>query len=254
VTKPELRAANQAQAVNPKTGPRRGAELSNSASILRFPESTTIGTEIRDKLKLSATIIALKRAMDIAVAGLALVLLSPLLLTVGALIRLTSAGPALFRQRRTGLNGAEFTIFKFRTMYSELQDVTGVRHTVQDDPRVTQIGRVLRKYSIDELPQLLNVLAGDMSIVGPRAHAVGMLALGVPYNQFVRDYDLRHLVRPGLTGQAQVRGFRGEVVDEAHARGRIAEDLDYVRNMSLLRDVKIMLLTLPAVLSGKAAC
>ena len=233
--------------------PRRGADPSHSASILRFPDSQFASGELRAALARMGRTVALKRAMDIVVASAALVLLSPALLIVAGLIRLTSAGPAIFRQRRTGQDGKEFVIFKFRTMYSELQDVSGVKHTVQDDPRVTAIGRFLRKYSIDELPQLANVLWGDMSIVGPRAHAVGMLALGVPYDQFVRDYDLRHLVKPGLTGQAQVKGYRGEVCDEAHARGRIAEDLDYVRNLSLWRDVKIMALTLPAVISGKSA-
>jgi polysaccharide biosynthesis protein PslA len=232
---------------------RRAAESSGSAAILRFPEAQNLASEIRGRLEVEKSVVAWKRVMDIVVAVCALIVLSPLLMTVAALIRLTSSGPAVFRQRRTGLNGIEFTILKFRTMYSELQDVSGVKHTVQDDPRVTAIGRILRKYSIDELPQLFNVLRGEMSIVGPRAHAVGMLALGVPYNQFVRDYDLRHLVKPGLTGQAQVKGYRGEVSDEAHARGRIVEDLDYVRNLSLWRDVKIMALTLPAVVSGKAA-
>lgn len=231
---------------------RRSVE-GQTASILRFPESQSVAGEIRSRLDRKEWTIAAKRAMDVVVAVSALIVLALPLLIVAGLIRLTSSGPAVFRQRRTGLNGTEFTILKFRTMYAELQDVSGVKHTVQDDPRVTPIGKALRKYSIDELPQLINVVTGDMSIVGPRAHAVGMLALGTPYDQLVRDYDLRHMVKPGLTGQAQVKGYRGEVVDEAHARGRVAEDLDYVRNLSLWRDLKILALTLPAVVSGRAA-
>jgi polysaccharide biosynthesis protein PslA len=233
--------------------PRQGAEASPSAEIFRFPESASLANDIKAALQRQGSIIVCKRVLDIVIASAALILLAPLLLLIAGLIRLTSQGPAVFRQRRTGLNGVEFTIYKFRTMYAELQDVSGVKHTVKDDPRVTPIGRILRKLSIDELPQLLNVISGDMALVGPRAHAVGMLALGVPYNQFVRDYDLRHLVKPGLTGQAQIKGFRGEIDDEAHARGRIAEDLDYIKNLSILRDVWIMVLTLPAVISGRAA-
>lgn len=244
--------AVQEQTNGPGALNARRASQPVSAEILKFPE-TLVASEIRTYLEGAATTIRAKRAMDIVVAALALAVLSPFLLMFAALIRLHSAGPAIFRQQRTGLNGREFTIYKFRTMYSELADPTGVKHTVQDDPRVTPIGRFLRKYSIDELPQLVNVLKGDMSIVGPRAHAVGMLALGVPYNQFVRDYDLRHLVKPGLTGQAQIKGFRGEVCDEAHARGRVAEDLDYLRRLSIWRDLWIMAMTLPAVISGRSA-
>jgi lipopolysaccharide/colanic/teichoic acid biosynthesis glycosyltransferase len=238
---------------SPRAAKARRGEASLSAEILAFPETPSAANEISAHLANNAMMIRLKRVMDIGIALCALIVFSPFLILIASLIRLTSAGPALFRQRRTGLNGREFTILKFRTMYSELEDRSGVKHTVQDDPRVTPVGRFLRKYSIDELPQLWNVVVGDMSIVGPRAHAVGMLALGVPYDEYVRDYNLRHLVRPGLTGQAQVKGYRGEVCDEAHARGRVAEDLDYVRNVSLWRDVKIMALTLPAVLSGRAA-
>ena len=247
----EQAAAQELKPTESQGLPRR-ASVPASAEILRFPE-TPLAIEIKSFLQGAAATVRMKRVMDIAVALCALTVLSPFLLLFAALIRLTSSGPAVFRQQRTGLNGKEFTILKFRTMYSELADPSGVKHTVQDDPRVTPIGRFLRKFSIDELPQLVNVLKGEMSIVGPRAHAVGMLALGVPYNQFVRDYDLRHLVKPGLTGQAQIKGYRGEVVDEAHARGRVAEDLDYVRNLSIWRDIKIMILTLPAVISGKAA-
>lgn len=234
-------------------GVRSRAADQATAEILRFPDTAPLAQDFEAILTRKSRTLTLKRVMDVVVASIALVLLSPLLLVTAGMIRLTSAGPAVFRQRRTGLNGKEFTILKFRTMYCDLQDVSGVKHTVKDDPRVTPVGSVLRKLSIDELPQLLNVLHGDMSLVGPRAHPVGMLALGVPYGQFVRGYDLRHVLKPGLTGQAQIKGYRGEVADEAHARGRIAEDLDYIRNVSIGRDLKILVLTLPAVISGRAA-
>jgi polysaccharide biosynthesis protein PslA len=223
------------------------------AEILRFPDTGRASLELRQLISSRGLTLTAKRTLDVLVAGAAVLVLAVPLLLIAALVRVTSAGPAIFRQKRTGLNGSDFTILKFRTMYVELQDHTGIRHTVENDPRVTPVGKVLRKLSLDELPQLLNVLWGDMSIVGPRAHAVGMLALGVPYNVLVNEYDLRHLVRPGITGQAQINGYRGEVNDETHARGRIAEDLDYVRNMSIWRDLKIMALTLPAVMSGRAA-
>lgn len=237
----------------PGAAPFKSAAKQTSAEIFRFPDPAPVGADLKTHLRRKTATLTAKRVLDVAIGSLALLILSPLLLLLAGLIRLTSAGPAVFRQRRTGLNGDAFTIFKFRTMYCDLQDVSGVKHTIQDDPRVTPIGRLLRKLSIDELPQLWNVVRGDMSLVGPRAHPVGMLALGVPYGQFVREYDLRHLVKPGLTGQAQIKGYRGEVTDEAHARGRVAEDLDYIRNVSIWRDLKIMVLTLPAVISGRAA-
>lgn len=223
------------------------AAPARSADIVRFPDAFPQQGAARQ------TSLSYKRSLDVVVGGLALIALSVPMALIAVLVRVTSRGPAIFVQPRAGLNGTPFTCYKFRTMYVDQQDVSGLKHTVENDPRVTPLGRVLRKLSLDELPQLFNVLMGDMSIVGPRAHAVGMLALGVPYNVLVKDYDRRHLVRPGMTGLAQVRGFRGEVCDEAHARGRIAADLEYIGKASLWLDLKLMALTIPAVMSGRAA-
>jgi lipopolysaccharide/colanic/teichoic acid biosynthesis glycosyltransferase len=222
------------------------------ADVLPFPELTQAAV-LRDVVRQKSRTQNVKRATDFFVASVALVMLSPLLLLIAALVRLTSRGPALFQQPRTGLNGTTFTVLKFRSMYVELQDVSGLKHTVEADPRVTPLGRILRKFSLDELPQLLNVLRGEMSIVGPRAHAVNMLALGVPYDVLVKSYELRHLVKPGITGLAQVRGYRGEVTDENHARNRIQADLEYVRTANFWLDLQVMLKTIPAVISGRAA-
>lgn len=186
----------------------------------------------------------LKRAMDIVGAGLALVVFGPLLLLTAVAIRLTSRGPALFKQQRHGIDGSVFKIYKFRTMYADQADESGVRQTAENDPRVTPLGRVLRRTNIDELPQLWNVLIGDMSLVGPRPHPVGMRAGGQQYEDLVLAYPLRHLMKPGITGLAQVKGFRGGTVALKHARMRVACDLAYIANSSFFLDCKILLQTI----------
>jgi lipopolysaccharide/colanic/teichoic acid biosynthesis glycosyltransferase len=185
----------------------------------------------------------LNTVFDISVAGMALVLLAPLFLVIALAIKLSSPGPVMFRQDRYGLDGQLFRIFKFRTMATEACDKSGVCQTVKDDPRVTRIGRLLRKTSFDELPQLFNILKREMSVVGPRPHVPGMLANGVPYEEFDPRYMLRHQVRPGLTGLAQVNGFRGETTTETAARGRLDYDLAYIEKRSIGLDVKITLKT-----------
>jgi exopolysaccharide biosynthesis polyprenyl glycosylphosphotransferase len=194
-----------------------------------------------------------KRGFDIVVASLLIVLLSPLLVATALAVKLTSKGPVFFAQRRWGKGNVPFLLYKFRSMHVDLQDRSGIAHTVKNDPRVTAVGRFLRRTSIDELPQLFNVLLGDMSLVGPRAHVLGMHAAGVRYEDLVPEYFARHAVRPGITGLAQVRGLRGEVTDAAHARARVNADLEYIRTFSVLRDIRIMLATIPAVITGKAA-
>ena len=180
-----------------------------------------------------------KRAFDLVVATLALALLSPLLLCVAALIRLDGPGPVLFRQKRYGLNQEPFRIFKFRTMRA-LDDGAVVRQATRTDARVTRIGAHLRRLSIDELPQLLNVLIGDMSIVGPRPHA---LAHDQFYVEKLARYARRHNVRPGITGWAQVSGHRGEIAEDSAMLARLEHDLYYVDNWSLWLDVKIVAMT-----------
>ena len=188
--------------------------------------------------------------MDVAAALAALILLFPILIAIGLLIRLDSPGPVLFRQTRWGKDCSRISVYKFRSMRSDLCDVTGLNQTVQGDPRVTRIGAILRRTNLDELPQLLNVLRGDMSLVGPRCHAIGMLAAGIPYEELVPEYHYRHLVRPGMTGLAQMRGLRGPTDRAAKARARIASDLYYLEHFSIVLDLKIIVGTLVAELRG----
>lgn len=185
-----------------------------------------------------------KRAMDIGIAGSSLVILSPLFLLIAILIKIESRGPVFFTQRRWGMAGRQIKVYKFRSMRDDLCDPTGVQQTVQDDPRITAFGAFLRKSNFDELPQLLNVLLGDMSLVGPRCHAIGMKAAGLQYEELVPAYHERHRMRPGITGLAQMRGLRGPTISRSKSRARIASDLHYIKNFSLLLDIKITFGTL----------
>ncbi|WP_346899251.1 sugar transferase [uncultured Roseibium sp.] len=186
---------------------------------------------------------ALKRSVDIIGASAGLVLLAPLLVVAAVAIKVNSQGPVVFRQKRHGANGTTFEIYKFRTMYVEHCDYSGIRQTVEDDPRVTPVGRFLRQSNFDELPQLINVLRGEMSLVGPRPHVPGMLAAGVPYEELDPRYMHRHKVRPGLTGLAQINGYRGETTTRHAARMRLEFDLAYLERRSFLLDMKIIFRT-----------
>jgi lipopolysaccharide/colanic/teichoic acid biosynthesis glycosyltransferase len=176
-------------------------------------------------------------------AGLALLLLALLMVAIAIAIKITSRGPVLFSQWRYGYRNHRFRIYKFRTMYMHLSDVTGTRQTIERDTRVTPVGRFLRSTSLDELPQLINVLIGDMSLVGPRPHVPGMLAAARPYEDLIPYYFQRHLVRPGITGLAQVNGCRGSTIQANAAIDRIDYDLAYIENWSLWLDIRILLLT-----------
>lgn len=178
--------------------------------------------------------------MDVMMSLCLLVIFAPVFLLTAAAIKATSKGPVLFRQRRVGLNNCEFLVYKFRTMYVERQDLSGVRQTLEDDPRITPIGRLLRRTSVDEVPQILNILKGEMSFVGPRPHVAGMLAGGLPYEQLVPYYGLRHAMKPGLTGWAQANGFRGPTIDPVRARQRVDHDIAYIQNFSLRLDMIII--------------
>ena len=188
--------------------------------------------------------LVVKRALDIALSGLALVVLMPLLVLVAIAVKVTSPGPVLFVQQRPGLHGKLFPMFKFRTMYNHLGDRSGLQQTVKNDQRITKIGAFLRKTSIDELPQLINILLGHMSIVGPRPHPVRMLAGGVDYQDLVPYYAKRWEMRPGLSGWAQVNGLRGPTDRAEVAVARIDHDLAYIQNFSILLDIKIIVATL----------
>ena len=189
--------------------------------------------------------VIVKRLFDIVVSVAALVLLSPLLALVAALIRLDSNGPALFTQRRYGFNQEAFRIFKFRSM-TTMDDGRDIAQAKVRDPRITRIGRFIRRYNVDELPQLINVLRGDMSLVGPRPHALVHDQL---FERKIALYARRHNVKPGITGWAQVNGLRGEIDGPEKIRQRVEHDLYYIDNWSLLFDVWIIFLT---VFSKKA--
>jgi len=197
---------------------------------------------------LSPRDLVVKRLFDVTFAGLALAIFSPLFLLTAVAIKLDSDGPVIFRQRRRGFNGHEFAIYKFRTMTVQ-EDGSTVRQAQRDDARVTWLGRLLRASSIDELPQLINVLTGDMSLVGPRPHAV---AHDDEYGKLIDNYMYRHHVKPGITGWAQIHGFRGET-DVALMARRIQLDLWYINNWSLWLDLKIMARTCVEVLRGRNA-
>ena len=183
--------------------------------------------------------LAEKRAFDLVVASLSLVLLAPFFLLVALAIRLESPGPALFRQTRYGFNQEPFRIFKFRTMRT-LEDGATVRAATRNDPRVTRLGALLRRTSVDELPQLLNVISGEMSIVGPRPQAMAHDQL---YVERIARYARRHNVKPGITGWAQVNGLRGEIRTNEDIQARVEHDLYYVDHWSLWLDLKIVLAT-----------
>lgn len=180
-----------------------------------------------------------KRLVD-AVGSLALIiLLAPLLLTIMALVRLDSPGGAFYRQMRYGRDGKPFQILKFRSM-AQTAPGAGFVQATRGDPRITRIGRFIRRTSLDELPQLFNVLQGNMSMVGPRPHAVEH---NEQYAQLIGGYHGRHRVKPGITGWAQINGFRGETDTVEKMRGRVEYDIFYIENWSLWFDLKIMILT-----------
>ncbi|GJE04194.1 sugar transferase [Methylobacterium isbiliense] len=180
-----------------------------------------------------------KRAVDLIGSGCILLLLAPLLVIVAIAIKLTSPGPVLFRQARHGQGGRIFSICKFRTMIGPSPQPIAIGDPHDHEARQTPLGRVLRRYCIDELPQLLNVLAGDMSLVGPRAHPVGLHVLGILYEDVVPNYHRRHTVKPGMTGLAQVMGLHGIVDSVEHARARQAYDLLYIEHRNTELDVAL---------------
>jgi Undecaprenyl-phosphate glucose phosphotransferase len=186
---------------------------------------------------------------DKIIALLCLFAFLPFMLSIALAIKLDSPGPVLFRQKRLGANNGPFDLLKFRSMYANQADPLGRQLTRDGDPRVTRVGRVLRATSLDELPQLINVLRGDMSLVGPRPHALEARAGGVLYTNAVDNYPLRHRVKPGMTGWAQVNGWRGETTRIEQLKGRVECDLYYVDNWSLSFDLLILLRTVFTVLS-----
>lgn len=215
----------------------------SAAVAVPFGGSILDGLDTEVAVNWRSAHLAVKRLLDILGAGFGLILLSPLLLAVAAIIKLTSAGPVFFRQARTGLDNKPFQIYKFRSMYTDRGDASGVAQTVAGDSRVTPIGRIIRKTSIDELPQLINVLFGDMSLVGPRPHVPGMKAAGVLYEELVPGYERRHAMRPGITGLAQSIGLRGPTTEVEPSVMRVVKDIEYIRDFSIWLDIRILFRT-----------
>jgi len=227
-----------------------------SAASQRFLSDAEHGpSSTGEIIKLSTNVCArpvlskTKRVVDIALALFALIAFLPLFAFVAVLIGATSPGPIIFRQHRTGLGGRLFELRKFRTMYV-VEDGDTIRHATRGDSRVTPIGAILRATSIDELPQLINVLRGDMSLVGPRPHAV---AHDRHYGMLINGYARRFAVKPGITGLAQIRGLRGEIHQLSCMERRVNADCEYIERWSLGRDLRIILLTVPRMLGDPHA-
>jgi Undecaprenyl-phosphate glucose phosphotransferase len=199
---------------------------------------------------LSRIDLAEKRIFDLMFAAIGLVLLTPALICIAAAIKLDSPGPVFFQQRRSGFNQQPFRIFKFRTMRT-LDDGDVIKQATHDDPRITRVGKVLRAWNLDEIPQLFNVLLGDMSLVGPRPHA---LSHNHEYERKISLYARRHNVKPGITGWAQIHGFRGQTDTEDKMRRRVEHDLYYIDHWSLWLDFSIVLRTALSPAAYRNAC
>lgn len=196
---------------------------------------------------------AVKAIFDRVVAACALVALSPLMLVIAALIKLESKGPVFFRQSRYGFNNDLIGVFKFRSMYTDRTDHHGAKQVTKDDPRVTKVGRFIRRTSLDELPQLFNVLRGELSLVGPRPHATQSKAANALYQDVVDGYFARHRMKPGITGWAQINGWRGETDTLEKIERRVEHDLHYIENWSLAFDLYILAMTPLSLVTTKNA-
>jgi len=195
----------------------------------------------------------IKRLEDLVLASLALIPALPVMVLVALAIKLDSPGPVLFRQKRYGYNNRLIEVFKFRSMYCDRADANAERQTTRGDDRITRVGRFIRKTSLDELPQLFNVLFGSMSMVGPRPHATATKAAGILFEDAVKEYTARHRVKPGITGWAQINGYRGETDTLEKIEKRVEYDLQYIENWSVWFDLYILFRTLPAVIFTREA-
>ncbi len=191
-----------------------------------------------------------KQTFDYLVGGLLTLLTLPLMGTIALFIKIDSSGPIIFKQKRNGFNNQPIDVYKFRTMYADQSDYDAEKLTQKNDPRVTRVGSFLRRWSLDELPQLFNVLKGEMSVVGPRPHAIKAKAGGTLYEDVIDEYAVRHKVKPGITGWAQVNGWRGNTETEDDLLGRVRHDLYYIDNWSILLDMIILARTAWAVVKG----
>jgi Undecaprenyl-phosphate glucose phosphotransferase len=195
----------------------------------------------------------IKRIFDVVLAATAVAVLSPVMLAVAVAVKLDSPGPVLFRQKRYGFNNEVIDVLKFRSMYQDKADPTAKVAVTRGDPRVTRVGRFIRRTSLDELPQFFNVLRGQLSLVGPRPHAVNAHTSQKLWEEVVDGYFARHKVKPGVTGWAQVNGWRGEVDSKDKIQGRVEHDLYYIENWSVLFDLYILMLTPIRILNQDTA-
>lgn len=217
----------------------------------RITEVAGLPTLIASDLPLRGWSPLFKRLEDILLSSLALLAAAPVMLLIALAIKLDSRGPVLFRQKRYGYNNRLIEVFKFRSMYHEKSDANADRQTTRHDDRITRVGRFIRKTSLDELPQLLNVFLGSMSMVGPRPHATATKAAGVLFEEAVAEYSARHRVKPGITGWAQINGYRGETDTLEKIEKRVEFDLDYIERWSVWFDLYILFRTVPALLFNK---
>lgn len=225
--------------------------LSQASGDLSFPDCRGAGL-LSSTFHVERRVV--KRVFDVVIGGGALLALSPIMITAAIAVKLTSSGPVFFRQERHGFNNRIVSIWKFRSMYHDCCDAAAARVVSKGDPRVTPVGRFLRKSSIDELPQLFNVLDGSLSLVGPRPHAVqAQSSQQEPFQQLVQDYSARHRLPPGITGLAQIHGYRGEINDKDQLRKRVSEDLRYIENWSIWLDIWILCRTPLALLNTRNA-
>ncbi|MCF7204078.1 undecaprenyl-phosphate glucose phosphotransferase [Pseudomonas oligotrophica] len=192
-----------------------------------------------------------KRLEDIVLSSIALLCAAPVMLAIALAIKLDSRGPVFFKQKRYGYNNRLIEVFKFRSMYHEKSDANADRQTTRGDDRITRVGHFIRKTSLDELPQLINVFLGSMSMVGPRPHATATKAAGVLFEDAVSEYSARHRVKPGITGWAQINGYRGETDTLEKIEKRVEYDLDYIERWSVWFDLYILFRTVPALISNK---
>lgn len=214
---------------------------------------STIGVSGPPVARVSKRRAAAKRGEDFLLSIFFIVVGSPLLLIIALLIKIDSPGPIFFLQPRRGLNGRPFKCVKFRTMYTHASDVECRQQTGRDDPRVTRVGKILRRRSLDELPQLFNVLIGQMSIVGPRPHALGTSIDGRLLEHVVDDYMLRYQVKPGITGWAQVNGSRGALDTAEKLNRRVELDIYYINKWSVWLDIRIVVRTMFCLIDDKDA-
>jgi Undecaprenyl-phosphate glucose phosphotransferase len=225
-------------------------EAEQSAALSRLAETpmARLSGAVQDESRLFA-----KRVEDLIIVALAMIPVLPVMALIALAVKLDSPGPVFFRQRRHGFNNEPIMVWKFRSMRHEAADATAARQVARDDQRVTRVGRIIRKLSLDELPQIFNVLKGEMSLVGPRPHAIGMKTGETESAKLVAEYAWRHRMKPGMTGWAAVRGSRGPVHTAEEVRRRVALDVEYIERQSIWFDLYILVMTLPCLLGDRQA-